>query len=85
MWRANACPLWLFALLASQLVWNGMGQALAFLRVLVLGLGDILTFCSPLLFLKCLGGRQVTILDESLEVKGYPVFGGPVLVPLLPS
>lgn len=48
MWRANACPSWLFAPLASRLVWNGMGQALAFLRVLVLGLGDILTFCSHL-------------------------------------
>lgn len=39
MWRANACPSWLFAPLAGRLAWNGMGQALAFLvsRYLVLG------------------------------------------------
>lgn len=37
MWRANACPLWLFAPLASRLVWDGMGQALAFFGVWVPG------------------------------------------------
>lgn len=51
-WRNVAgqrVSLWLFAPLAGRLVWNGMGQALDFLRVLGLGLGDILTFCSPTL------------------------------------
>lgn len=42
-------------------------------------------FLFPSAFLRCLRSRQVSSLDTSLEVEGYLVFGGAVLVPLLPS
>lgn len=76
MWRANACPLWLFAPLASRLVWNGMGQALAFLRVLVLGLGDVLTFCSQLLSSDPSGVGKLLAWMKVWRLKGVLCFGG---------
>lgn len=55
MWRANACPLWLFAPLAGWLVWNRMEQALVFLGVRVPDLEAILTsfILFPAGFPKC--------------------------------
>lgn len=77
MWRANACPLWLFALLSSRLVWYGMGQALAFFGAWVPGVEDILTsfilsLAGPL---KCPGSGQVSTLDGGLGLKGIPCLG----------
>lgn len=88
MWRANACPSWLFAPLAGRLVWDGMGQALAFFGVWVP------TWCRghfnllrsvPSWFPQCPRSGHVSSLDGG--VKGYLscVGGGTVLVPLLPS
>lgn len=78
MWRANACPLWLFAPLASWLVWDGMEQALAFLGVRVPGLEDILTsfILFPAGFPKCFRIGQVSSLDGVLGLKGILCLGG---------
>lgn len=76
MWRANACPLWLFAPLASRLVWNGMGQALAFLRLLVLGLGDTLAFCSQMLSQDASGVGKFLAWMEVWRLKGTLCLGG---------
>jgi hypothetical protein len=81
MWRANACPLWLFAPLASRLVWNGMGQALAFLRLLVLGLGDTLAFCSQMLSQDASGVGKFLAWMEVWRLKGTLCLGAGLVLP----
>jgi hypothetical protein len=89
MWRANACPSWLFALPAGRSVWGGMGQALAFLGVWAPALGAISLPPAPSWFPQmpqegagfCPGRRPRPKIVSMFEGQLWSLFSRPIVQP----